>query len=661
MLDIEQKKPRNHHLNGLNPAQRDAVETIEGPLLIIAGAGAGKTRVLTHRILHLIKNRVDPSAILAITFTNKAAKEMRERVMELIQNDRELNLPLAQSARDPKPFISTFHALGVHILKEHAREIGLKRHFSIYDRSDSIRAIKEAMKRSDIDPKQFEPRKVLGIISREKGDGVSLSEFRESAGNDYLKRVTLMVWEQYEKILNGEHALDFDDLLLKSMKLLENNSTIRKGYTDTWKHILIDEYQDTNKVQYRMSELLAGDAKNICVVGDIDQNIYSWRGADIQNLLDFEKTYPGTTTILLEENYRSTKNIINASNAIIEKNKNRVPKTLFTNATSGERITIAGAYDEAAEAAYITQKVDALHRQGVPYREMAVLYRTNFQSRVLEEVFLYEDIPYQVLGTKFFDRKEVKDILAFLRAALNEESTADIKRIVDVPPRGIGKVTLLRMVQNEDHLLTPATRARVEKFRTLLREIGEHALKKKPSETIRFILTASGLETHLKVGKKEEDIERLANVHELVSLASKYDSLAPQEGIEKLLEDAALATDQDSLAKDHDAVKLMTVHASKGLEFDYVFVSGLEEGLFPQEREDDRDSEEERRLFYVALTRARTKVFLTFAHMRMIFGSKEAHLPSEFISDIPEEYCEVEGAESDTYEKSGTTEFLVIE
>ncbi len=637
------------YLENLNEKQRTAVLHKDGPLLIIAGAGAGKTRVLACRILHLLKCGVLPEKILAVTFTNKSAKEMRERVHEYIKADRDLNLPISQSAlRAPSPFVSTFHSLGVHILKENASLLELKRHFSIFDRSDSIRAIKEAMKRSDIDQKQFEPRKILGIISRAKGDGVTLSMFQESVGNDYMKRTASVVWEKYESILKKEHALDFDDLLLKTMILLENNEDVRNKYNNVWEYILIDEYQDTNKVQYRISELLAGKTQNICVVGDIDQNIYSWRGADIQNLLDFKNTYANTTTVLLEENYRSTQNILAASNAIIEKNKNRIEKKLFTKQKEGERITVSSAYDEEAEAHYIAQKSGELIKKGIKKEEIAVLYRTNFQSRVLEEVFIYHDIPYQVLGTRFFERKEVKDILSYLRAAINPENTADIKRIIDAPPRGIGKVTLLRMIENLDHELSPAMRKRVEEFRSLLKKIAEYSMNNKLSLTITYILKESGIEKHLKHGKesnKNENLERLQNIYELVTLATKYDHLSPEEGVEELLENAALATDQDSLDKKMDAVKLMTVHASKGLEFDYVFVSGLEDGMFPQHSFDGKDNEEERRLFYVALTRARKKVFLTFSSMRTIFGSREARLPSDFINDIPDEF--LEGDDSD--------------
>jgi DNA helicase-2/ATP-dependent DNA helicase PcrA len=648
------------HLDNLNEKQMEAVLHKDGPLLIIAGAGAGKTRVLVHRVLHLIKNGVLPEEILAVTFTNKAAKEMKERVNELISKDRDLNLPISQSSlKSPTPFVSTFHSLGVHIIKENAQMLGLRRHFSIFDRSDSIRTIKEAMKKADVDQKQFEPRKILGIISRSKGDGISLGQYKEGVGNDFMKRIVSEVWEKYQDILKKEQALDFDDLLLKTMSLLEQNIDIQKKYNSTWKYILIDEYQDTNRVQYRISELLSGENKNICVVGDIDQNIYSWRGADIQNLLDFEKTYQNTTIVLLEENYRSTKNIIGASNAIIEKNKNRVDKKLFTKQKEGEKITVSWGYNEEAEAYYIAQKIEDLFGSNVSYKEIAVLYRTNFQSRILEEVFLYQGIPYQVLGTRFFERKEVKDILSYLRASFNPENIADIKRIIDAPTRGIGKVTLIKMIEGKEFELSPSMRSRVNDFKSLLTKIRAFACLNKPSETIKYILKESGLENYFKTSKetnKEESLERLQNIYELVTLATKYDIFSPEEGIEKLLEDASLATDQDSLEKENNAVKLMTIHASKGLEFDYVFISGLEDGLFPQHSEDERDSEEERRLFYVALTRARKKVFLTFSSTRTIFGSKEARLPSDFINDIPEEYLETEGEKRNEYKELLTIE-----
>ena len=630
------------HLNHLNEPQRQAVLHREGPLLIIAGAGAGKTRVITHRIAELIRNGVAPEEILAVTFTNKAAKEMRQRVSALIESDRELNLPVSIAER---PFIATFHALGAHIIREHAALLGIRRHFKIYDRSDSLRAIKEAMRAAGLDPKTIEPRKLLGAISRQKGNAIGAPEYAERAGNDFFERVVSAVWRAYERTLAAEHALDFDDLLLKNLLLLKTHKEVRERYQRLWRYVHIDEYQDTNTVQNEIADIIASDG-NLCVVGDLDQNIYSWRGAKLQNLLEFEANHPDTTVILLEENYRSTKTILRAANDIIQKNKNRREKTLFTANAEGERLSLYSAYDEADEAMFVARKAQELIAHKTPPSEIAVLYRANFQSRALEEAMLGAGVPHQVLGVRFFERKEVKDILSFLRAALNPESMTDVKRIVNVPPRGIGKVTLLAMFSGKESALPAGAREKVAHFRRLLANIQTAITECKPSDTIRTVLARSGIEEKLKSGT-EDDMERLENIRELVTLATKYDALPQGEGIEALLTDAALATDQDELRDEHESVKLMTVHAAKGLEFEVVFITGLEDGLFPHAAVGDdphsggRDEEEERRLFYVALTRARKKVFLSFASLRTIFGSPQIGVPSEFIIDLGDDYLEV--------------------
>ena len=628
------------YLDALNNAQRQAALTIEGPLLILAGAGAGKTRTIVYRILHLIKEGVAPESILAVTFTNKAAKEMRERIEECIRADRELNLPLSHANM---PFVATFHALGVTILRAHAKAVGLPRHFTIYTRDDSVRAIKEAMRSVGVDPQQFEPRKVLSVISTQKGKAISLSPYQEQAGNEYFPRLVAEVWEAYELLLKKGKALDFDDLLLKTLVLLQTNKEILEQYQKTWTYLHIDEYQDTNTVQYLLMRLLAQPENNVCVVGDIDQNIYSWRGATIDNILNFEKEYPDAKTIYLEQNCRSTKIIVAASNEIIRKNTNRKEKNLFTDNVEGEKITLYSAYDESDEARFVVRKAQELITSGIEPRGIAVLYRTNFQSRILEELFLTENVPYQVLGVRFFERKEVRDILSFIRAALNPESVSDIKRIINVPPRGIGKVTLLKIITGKKAELTQTMRARVDNFMTLLARIREHALSEKPSKTVRFIMRETGIEEQFAKGS-DDDLDRLENSKELVTLATRYDNLPGEEAIEKLLEDAALATDQDELRENKNAVRLMTVHAAKGLEFDYVFITGLEGGLFPHENiggaQTGRDEEEERRLFYVALTRARTKIFLLYASVRTIFGSQQVNVPSEFITDFDERFLE---------------------
>ena len=649
------------HLKGLNPQQKEAVLHKDGPLLIIAGAGAGKTKTITHRILNLIKTGTAPENILAVTFTNKAAKEMKERVRDLLDKDEEINFPISTNAY---PFVATFHALGVKMLKENARVLNTTRHFKIFDRNDSIRAIKEGLKKFDYDPKQYPPKKILSIISKQKGDAISLKMYEGNVGNSYFPKIVAQVWNEYEKALHTEKAYDFDDLLLKTVNLLEQNQNILERYQNIWKYIHIDEYQDTNKVQYKLANLLAHKHSNVCVVGDVDQNIYSWRGADIQNMLDFEKQYKGTKTLLLEENYRSTKTILEASNRIIKKNKNRKEKTLFTNNQDGENISLFSAYNEMQEAQFVALKAGELIDAGINPKEIAVLYRANFQSRILEEVFLAMDIPYQVLGVRFFERKEVKDILAFLSAALNPDSISDMKRIINVPARGIGKVTLLKIVEGREEELSAKVAQKVADFKHLLERIAEVAMSKNPSETIKFILKESGIEAMLKT-KNEEDLERLENIKELATLAMRYDKLSPQEGIEKLLEDAALASDQDELKEDKNAVRLMTVHASKGLEFGVVFITGLEDGLFPHSSMGDekRDDEEERRLFYVALTRAKKKVFLTYASVRTIFGSQTVNLPSDFIMDIEDDLIDevsldnVDGIDDTNHTSS---EFLIL-
>jgi len=623
-------------MESLNEKQREAVLQTEGPVLILAGAGAGKTKTLTHRILHLVEKGVNPRAILAITFTNKAAKEMKERVNDLLHKSGVL-----QVSGTGSPFVSTFHSLGVHIIKENAELLGLTRHFTIFDRGESKRAIKESLIKSGFDPKQFDPALVLSAISREKGDAVTLKDFEARPGNDYLKKVALAVWKEYEDILKKEKALDFDDLLLKALHLLKHYDQVRDKYQTLWQYVHIDEYQDTNRVQYQIAKLLSEKHHNICAVGDIDQNIYSWRGADIKNILNFEKDYPNANIITLEENYRSTNIILSAANEIIKKNVHRREKNLFTRKEGGELIAVYNAYDEGDEADFISRTSQELIAQGVPADEIAVLYRTNFQSRILEESFLARAIPHQVLGVRFFERKEVKDALSYLRLSLNPSSESDFKRVVNVPTRGIGKTSLEKILQGNVEGLTASTKKTYDRFLEMLLEIREQAFSKKMSDTIAFILKVTGLLSMYEEGKNEDE-EKVGNLQELVSLSKRYDHLPPEEAIDAFLQDVALATDQDEMDKNKKGVKLLTIHASKGLEFDYVFITGLESELFPHKRMNEskisaEDAEEERRLFYVALTRARIKLYLSYALVRTIFGMKKYNTESEFITDIPME------------------------
>jgi DNA helicase-2/ATP-dependent DNA helicase PcrA len=625
------------YIDSLNDKQKEAVLYKDGPLLKGAGAGAGKTKTITHRIIHLIHEGVDPSAILAVTFTNKAAKEMKDRVIALLEDKSHGVSEAERNTRSGIPFVSTFHSLGVHIIKENAHLIGLTKHFAIIDESDAISIIKDIMKEHDIDPKQTEPRKIKSIISKAKGDFITLESYRANVKSS-MQSIVALVWGGYEARLKKEKGLDFDDLLLESVLILRKFPEIKNKYQEKWKYVHIDEYQDTNEVQYEMTKLLVGKDENICVVGDTDQNIYSWRGANIKNMLHFEKDYPNTKIIMLEQNYRSTGKIIEAANNVIEKNQYRVPKTLFTKNVDGEQITVCEAYDENSEADFVAREIDELLRENKP-EDIAILYRANFQSRVLEEAMLARQIPYQVLGVKFFERKEIKDILSYIKASLNRESLSDIKRIINTPTRGIGKVTLTKIFAGLFAELPAGMQIKINKFYALLEDIHEYIDTHKPSEIIKYIIEKSGLEAELSAGTNEE-MERLENMKELVTLSIKYDEM--EDGIEKLLEDASLSSDQDTLIPSDKnkktGVRLMTVHASKGLEFKYVFVTGLEQDLFPHARTGTgtkEDKEEERRLFYVALTRAEKKLFLSYASLRTIFGMKQVNTPSEFIYDIP--------------------------
>ena len=631
--------PNLPYTDGLNDPQKQAVLHTEGPLMVLAGAGSGKTRVITHRIVHLIHQGVSPHNILAVTFTNKAASEMRERAIALTYKFP----PSDRAVLDSQPVVTTFHALGVRLLREFHEAMGLRRHFTIYDRSDSQKAVKQGIEQAGYNPKEFEPRKILSMISRAKGDAITRLGYADAAGS-FLEEVVAEVWEKYEDILRSEQALDFDDLLGKTLKLLEDNPVVRETLQKRYQYIHVDEYQDTNKVQFRIAELLAGDKHNICVVGDIDQNIYSWRGADIKNVMQFERHFPNSTTILLEENYRSTQTIIAASNDIIKKNKNRVDKTVFTNNHEGEKITLYAGMTGYDEAEYIALAARDLIADGADPSGIAVLYRTNFQSRALEEAFLNFEVPYQLLGTKFFERKEVKDVLSYLRLALNPGSNADLTRVINEPARGIGKVTMLKVVAGERDKLNAGAAAKVKVFDDIMMDIAKAAQEKKLSDTIKFIMKRSGIEDKYKEEGTEEALERIENLRELVTLASRFDTVDPNEAVELLLENAALQSDQDEIKdkEELNAVRLMTIHAAKGLEFPYVFISGLEQGLFPHERLDDGriDNEEERRLFYVALTRAEKKIYLTYAHMRTVFGSQRVNVPSEFLNDIDTAHVE---------------------
>lgn len=615
------------HLDGLNQAQREAVLATEGPISVLAGAGSGKTRVLTTRIYHLIKEGVPAERILAVTFTNKAAREMRERLAHRLSGG---TLPL----------VVTFHGLGRELLQRYGTRIGIPRYFTIFDRDDSKDAIKQVLKEMDIDPKELSPGYVLSRISKEKGEGSTPAAFREKHGRtSFQSRVIADVWPRYEEIVRKEKALDFDDLICLPVRLLAEHEDIRKEAEQLFSHIHVDEYQDTNQLQGRLAGYLAAIHQNLFVVGDIDQTIYTWRGATIENLLEFEQAYPSAKTIVLAHNYRSTKTIVAAANQIIEKNRNRKDKHAVTDNEDGEQIRLHVSRNAEGEAGWVARETRKALRAGVAPEEIAVLFRTNFQSRALEEAFLAEGIPYKVLGTRFLDRKEVKDVLAWVRLALEPSRETDFIRAAQAPARGIGKVTLGKLVAGKREDLRAGERAKVEAFEATVAELNEAAKTAVPSEFVKLVIEKSGLATALRQGG-EEDHERLENAKELASLASRFDRLSGEEGLAAFLAESALAGDQDEIDRDptKTGVTLMTVHAAKGLEFDTVFITGLEEGLFPHQGYEDekRDEEEERRLFYVAVTRAKRRLSLTMAHVRRIYGIEYLSEPSSFLRDIDE-------------------------
>lgn len=615
------------YLEGLNDAQRQAVLATSGPISVLAGAGSGKTRVLATRVYHLIREGVDAKQILAVTFTNKAAREMRERVRTMLGDESAV------------PFIATFHGLGRELLESYGSSIGIPRFFSVYDRDDSEKAISTALKALDVSTKELSPRAVLARISRAKGEGMRASEFYEKYGRTgFGGRIVAECWLRYEKTLKAEKALDFDDLIAEPVRLLEEHADIRAMAQDRWQYIHIDEYQDTNELQERLAGFLAEKHKNLFVVGDGDQAIYGWRGAKMENILNFDKKYPEAQTIILKRNYRSTKNLVDAANAVIAKNKNRKEKISTTEQGDGEPIVLHSAESAEGEAQWIARTIRDLIVNGTKPEGIAILFRTNFQSRALEEGLLRSGVPYKLLGTRFFGRKEVKDALAWMRLAMDPTREVDKLRAASAPSRGLGAVTLGKLAAGQRNLLRAGDLAKVEQFERIIEELASGADTLVPSEFVKLVIEKSGMRKAFVDEGSEEDRERFQNIEELVSVAVRHDVVPGKEGIALFLAEAALASDQDELDQgEKTGVTLMTVHAAKGLEFDTVFVSGMEEGLFPHQGmggEKDRDEEEERRLFYVAVTRAKSRLFLTFAQVRKIYGSDTYAEPSSFLADI---------------------------
>ena len=635
----------NSLLTGLNKEQQQAVQHTEGPLLILAGAGSGKTKVLTVRIAHLLAQGVNPYEILAITFTNKAAKEMKSRVEGLVGDVAN------------RIWLSTFHSFCAKFLRfELDNFLGFNSNFTIYDTSDSQAVIKAALKALNLDDKYYPVGAMLAAISDAKNKLLFASDFRKQARDFYQQKVT-DVYEYYERELRKNNALDFDDLLLVAVKLLQSNEAVLDKYSKRFRYVMIDEYQDTNHAQYLLAKLLASHWKNIAVVGDADQSIYAWRGADIQNILDFEKDYPNCTSIKLEQNYRSTKIILDAANAVIENNEGRPKKNLWTDKTEGAKIQHFTAQSEHEEAAFIGDTIAKKHDiHGVPYGDMAILYRTNAQSRVLEEALIKRALPYTMVGgTKFYDRKEIKDVLAYLRVLYNPFDDLSLLRIINVPKRSIGATTVAKlqdyarangtslfMTLTQLHLVDTIkgkTKEKLEEFGILIFTLVAEMEDKTVLDILESILDRTGYLAQLEESTDPQDQARAENIGELLSVAKDFQDTNPTGTVEDFLEQVALVNDVDSFEQEESKVTLMTLHAAKGLEFPIVFLGGLEEGLFPHSRTlmNPEEIEEERRLAYVGITRAEKELYISNATTRTVFGRTSSYLPSRFIDEIPEE------------------------
>ena len=635
----------NSLLTGLNKEQQQAVQHTEGPLLILAGAGSGKTKVLTVRIAHLLAQGVNPYEILAITFTNKAAKEMKSRVEGLVGDVAN------------RIWLSTFHSFCAKFLRfELDNFLGYNSNFTIYDTSDSQAVIKAALKALNLDDKYYPVGAMLGAISDAKNKLLFASDFRKQARDFYQQKVA-DVYEYYERELRKNNALDFDDLLLVAVKLLQSNEAVLDKYSKRFCYVMIDEYQDTNHAQYLLAKLLASHWKNIAVVGDADQSIYAWRGADIQNILDFEKDYPNCTSIKLEQNYRSTKIILDAANAVIENNEGRPKKNLWTDKTEGAKIQHFTAQSEHEEAAFIGDTIAKKHDiHGVPYGDMAILYRTNAQSRVLEEALIKRALPYTMVGgTKFYDRKEIKDVLAYLRVLYNPFDDLSLLRIINVPKRSIGATTVAKlqdyarangtslfMTLTQLHLVDTIkgkTKEKLEEFGILIFTLVAEMEDKTVLDILESILDRTGYLAQLEESTDPQDQARAENIGELLSVAKDFQDTNPTGTVEDFLEQVALVNDVDSFEQEESKVTLMTLHAAKGLEFPIVFLGGLEEGLFPHSRTlmNPEEIEEERRLAYVGITRAEKELYISNATTRTVFGRTSSYLPSRFIDEIPEE------------------------
>lgn len=630
-------------LQGLNKEQALAVQTTDGPMLILAGAGSGKTKVLTCRIAHLLQQGVAPYRILAITFTNKAAAEMRERVDRMA----------GEAAKDV--WLFTFHAFCARLLRRDIDKLeGYGNNFAIYDTSDAQNVVKQVLKEMNLDEKRFQPAGLCARISSAKNQLLSPIDYAKAA-NDFYEEKAAQIYASYQEKLRQNNALDFDDLLLLTVQLLQENTEVREKYQDKFQYIMVDEYQDTNHVQYLLTKLLAGKHRNICVVGDADQSIYGWRGADIQNILDFEKDYPDAKLIKLEQNYRSTQVILDAANAVIENNTGRKPKNLWTDNGTGREITYFQAMDERDEARFVIEQLQRLQQEeNLRLGDMAVLYRTNTQSRVFEEMLIKSGISYNMVGgTKFYERKEIKDILAYLRVIFNPNDSLSLLRIINVPRRGIGDATLGRLqayaAENGLHLFEVLSNAaavpglnsrfvgKLDELSGIIFELMGEAEEVPVKQLIEDVMQRTGYLEELQLSKNVQDQSRVDNLMELLSVAEDFAKGGEENTLENFLANVALVSDIDDAELGEDAVTLMTLHSAKGLEFPVVFLAGMEEGIFPHARTlmDEEEIEEERRLCYVGITRAEKYLFMSNARMRTIYGHTVSYPPSRFLQEVP--------------------------
>lgn len=628
---------------GLNEEQKIAVETIEGPVLILAGAGSGKTKALTHRIANILNNDVAPWSILAITFTNKAAKEMKNRVVELIGSEAN-NI-----------WISTFHSMCVNILRRDIHHLGYSRNFTILDTTDQLNVIKQIMKELNIDTKDFEPKAILSTISNAKNELITPEMYAKTADNFYQEKV-LEVYEKYQERLKVNNSVDFDDLIMLTVLLFQKSPETLDFYQKKFRYIHVDEYQDTNKAQYMLVKMLAGYHNNICVVGDTDQSIYKWRGADIGNILSFEEDFKDTKTIFLEQNYRSTKNILAVANAIIKNNTKRKKKKLWTDNPTGNEIILNRANNERDEAYYIAEKIINGVQDNREYRDYAILYRTNAQSRTIEEIFIKSSIPYKIFGgTKFYDRKEIKDIMAYMRLVVNLDDDISLRRIINNPKRGIGVTTLEKIseyatthglslfgaIKTIDSIgLGASTSNKISQFAEMIINLSQIKDDLTVTDITERILVETGYSAELEKEKSLEAESRIENLNELLSVTKEFENNNENATLEDFLSDVALVSDIDNTERDVDnVVTFMTLHSAKGLEFPIIFITGLEEGIFPHNRAliDKEEMEEERRLAYVGITRAKEELNISHASTRMLFGRTQMNAPSRFIDELPEE------------------------